>query len=231
MVHIIAIEGLDGSGKTYLASELEKKLNITLNDEINVVNQHFPFDRNIVETVNKLMAGIPTFRDYLNLVELFAVDRRNWYIDLCKKNVNDNRDIIVLADRYIISNPLYNVPAIIESRCMDWQYKDKLNVAKFLTDIVLDFDAKNRKPEGTILMNTSHGVRLGRIEKRSKRDAYELNSMISAQEMYMSDIVYEYKELNYLGQTKTVVTVPNDNKIEELKDFILSCIRTNGADI
>jgi thymidylate kinase len=247
MIHIIAIEGLDGSGKTYLTEKLTDDVREKLDDAAIVESCRFPHDRAIVDTANKLLLspGNLDFRDYLNLVELFANDRLKWWYDINNKYAKEMRDVVVLADRYILSNPLYNVPSIIKSQYMSNTKKrsspptlpaivnDDIamdTLSKFLTKIVLNYDARNRKPEGTIFLDTNHSIRMQRLNRRDFRDAYELSEMITFQEKCMKPVMEKANELKYIGSLERVTVVPNDVIVNHLADFVLRTIRCYGAD-
>ena len=245
MIHIIAIEGLDGSGKTYLSEKLVDSIERCIGDKLVVVRQSFPMDRsNILDTCNKLLGSDATFLDNLNIIDLFAQDRLNWWHEINKKYRDENRDILVIADRYILSNPMYNVPAIIRNQYLpkkkapysdSYEYikshkRDMTAIIDFITRIVLDADRRTRKPEGTIFLNTKHSVRMKRLDERETRDVYELEDMINLEEMCIPQIMELSQTLKYTGNMTEVVTVPNERAIDELSTFIIRTIRLYGAD-
>ena len=246
MIHIIAIEGLDGSGKTYLSEKLVDSIERCIGDKLVVVRQSFPMDHShIIDTCNKLLSGSDaTFLDNLNIIDLFARDRKNWWNEINKKYKDENRDILVVADRYILSNPIYNVPAIIRNQYLPkkkapysdaYEYikthqRDMTAIIDFVTRIVLDADRRTRRPEGTIFLNTKHSVRMKRLDERGSRDVYELEDMIELEEMCIPQIMELSQTLKYTGNMKEVLTIPNERIIDELSTFVIRTIRLYGAD-
>ncbi|EZQ02401.1 thymidylate kinase [Candidatus Acidianus copahuensis] len=91
---LIAIEGIDGSGKTTLANSLEKELN---NRGISALSTHEPFTKEITE-----MIRIQGWKDPVVLTLLFAADRAihlSW--------ISTRNEKIIILDRYIYSTIAY----------------------------------------------------------------------------------------------------------------------------
>ncbi|ACP38114.1 dTMP kinase [Saccharolobus islandicus] len=96
MQKLIAIEGIDGSGKTTLANLLKEHLESKM--KLNVIVTREPFSEDIIKLIEKI-----GWNDPILLVLLFAADREihvNWLSKI------KDADLIIL-DRYYFSSIAY----------------------------------------------------------------------------------------------------------------------------
>ncbi|QGA54448.1 dTMP kinase [Sulfolobus sp. E5-1-F] len=97
MRKLVAIEGIDGSGKTTLANLLKEYLESKM--KLNVIVTREPFSEDIIKLIEKI-----GWNDPILLVLLFAADRAlhiNWL-----SKIQDDTNLIIL-DRYYFSSIAY----------------------------------------------------------------------------------------------------------------------------
>lgn len=111
--YYIALEGIDGSGKTTLANNLCDKLNDIEKDSAIVVKE--PFNKNIIELISKIKKQEPRNEDEI-LANLFAADRL-----LLKEKIFDYMydGITVISDRSKYSSFAY--------QSVDYHYNALMN--------------------------------------------------------------------------------------------------------
>jgi len=98
---IIAIEGIDGSGKTTIAKNLKRELE---NKGLNVVLLKEPTDSIIGKEIRKILATNPN-PDQRKMMELYAKDRKINVEKNIEPALRENK--IVILDRYVISSLAY----------------------------------------------------------------------------------------------------------------------------
>lgn len=114
-LHIIAVDGLDCSGKSHFTRQLSYYLNTTMGANYDVRLQHFPdYDSFTGKQIKQLLYTKESAYDEeakWRMSILQEKNRKEWYENLvCSENENtkDNRSIIIVADRYRCANDIYN---------------------------------------------------------------------------------------------------------------------------
>ncbi len=162
MRKIIAIEGIDGSGKTTLSNMLKDYL--TLNKGLRVIVTKEPFSEEIINLIEKL-----GWKDPITLTLLFAADRAihiNW---LSKQDA----DVFIL-DRYYFSSIAYQGAL---SGDQDW---------------IKAVNSKFPKPDIGILLDLPVEIALSRIIKNDKFNFNEkISSLSKVREKYL-ELAKEY---------------------------------------
>ena len=229
MLHIVAIEGLDGAGKSYLVSKLVDELKESIGDSAVVIAQHFPYDETVTEATNKILKHGYNFNDLTSIIEMYANDRRKWRINAMHEYRGAEEDVIVLADRYIMSNPMYNVPTIMRLiDSSDYTSNERDVIASYLTRLVLGYDTINLNPEATIMLNIDSKIRAKRLAYRKHKDQYELENAIKSQERYLDTITTTCIQTHVTGVFRQEITPPNDARIKKLANFIETTLTRNG---
>lgn len=108
---LIAIDGVDGAGKTFIADKLAEKLR---SYHLNVVQQHFP-DANLDsgKSIYKLLGDKSVDMSTLNpfaIWMMYAVNRYSWFV----KNSESLKDAIVIADRYTSCSLVFQGTSLID---------------------------------------------------------------------------------------------------------------------
>ena len=181
---LITFEGIDGSGKTTIASRIAKKIE-------NSVLTYEPTNSWIGESVKK---AIEEGKDAITIALLFMADR-NEHIVKIKKWINGGK--IVLCDRYLDSTYAYQKEAlkgIIE------------NPEKWIDEIQKPFILK---PDLTLLFILPVEKALERIANR-KKIIYEKKSFLEkVQENYM-ELAKKEKRMVIIDASKSIEEVEKD---------------------
>lgn len=165
----IAIEGLDGSGKTTIARQLAYFMQSVFNENVKLTFEpHDPscgglFIRQVLEK---------KIRDFSHetLMLAFAANR----LDHCDREINEwlstNDDAIIICDRYYLSSLVYQ------------------SNEDFSFEHVMDLNSGARKPDLTIFMNVSNEVCYQRMKIRNKpKELFEQN-LSQTREKYLKAI-------------------------------------------
>ena len=181
---LITFEGIDGSGKTTIASRIAKKIE-------NSVLTHEPTNSWIGESVKK---AIEEGKDAITIALLFMADR-NEHIVKIKKWINGGK--IVLCDRYLDSTYAYQKEAL----------KDTIeNPEKWIDEIQKPFILK---PDLTLLFILPVEKALERIANR-KKIIYEKKSFLEkVQENYM-ELAKKEKRMVIIDASKSIEEVEKD---------------------
>jgi dTMP kinase len=191
MALLIAIEGTDGSGKATQIKGLFSRLKIYKHPSIII---SFPdYDSKSSELVKMYLNGdfgknIEDINPYMSSI-FYAADRvtnfqKKW------KNIYNDTDMLILADRYVWSNLAYQNAKFIS--------KDEKE--KF-TDWILDLEFCKLglpKPDLTIFLDMKPELSKQLREERGRKDIHENN------DDYLQEVYKEYKDLAKKFEWKTI---------------------------
>ncbi|MCD6222142.1 MAG: dTMP kinase [Thermoplasmata archaeon] len=182
--YFITFEGIDGSGKTTIASRIVKKIE-------NSVLTYEPTNSWIGESVKK---AIEEGKDAITVALLFMADR-NEHISKIKNWINEGK--IVLCDRYLDSTYAYQKEAlkgIVE------------NPEKWIEEVQKPFILK---PDLTLLFILPVEEALERIANR-KKIIYEKKSFLEkVQENYM-ELAKKEKRIVIIDASRSIEEVEKD---------------------
>ena len=111
VIRIVAVEGLDGAGKSTFVKTLTNNLKKMAPRSLHVESHHFP-DFTLPET-GKYLKDFLFFEDHSNLSKLkramvmFAKNRREWF-DINYERLSKYKESVVISDRYRLSNDFLN---------------------------------------------------------------------------------------------------------------------------
>lgn len=165
MIRIVAVEGLDGAGKSTFVKTLTNNLKKMAPRSLHVESHHFP-DFSLPET-GEYLKNFLFFEDHSNLSTLkramivFAKNRREWF-DLNYERLSKYKESIVIADRYRLSNDFLNAVKFN-------------NVKKIITDSH-DYELNGLRvyPEiMNIVLTISEELQLKRLSEKENKDRNE----------------------------------------------------------
>lgn len=202
----VAIEGLDGSGKTTIARHLAYFAQTALNEHIKLTFEpHDPsagglFIRQILEK---------KIRNFSNesLMMAFASNR----LDHCDREINPwlnaEGERVLICDRYYLSSLVY-------------QSNDTYSFEDVMT-----VNNKARKPDLTIFMNVSNQVCYQRMQKRDKPEELFEKDLSETREKY-------YKAINFLRETRNenIVVIEANGTMKEVLEATVNVIKNECSD-
>ncbi|MCY0873813.1 MAG: dTMP kinase [Acidianus infernus] len=186
---LIAIEGIDGSGKTTLAKELKKWLENEKKKKVLLTAEPF------TEEISKLIQE-EGWKDPVTLTLLFSADRGihvNWIM-------KQNQYNIIITDRYYYSTIAYQSAMGIDKNWI-------IEVNKFFP-----------KPELTLLLDIPAEIAITRIKKDDKFNFKEKLSLLQKVRENYLEIAKNENSIKIINSTKTFEEVLSEakNYVEEL---------------
>lgn len=222
---IIAIEGLDGTGKQTIA---EKLLEICKNCGINAKLISFPrYDTQeglLVKNYLKGFYGDPTSLSPLVSGALYTLDRRKYWLEETENHSEESEMTeIYILDRGFYSNFMYQCSKLnTMGEIAEWLYENYLLEIETIP-FVLNHYLK------TYYIELPESERLKQMENRSEKDGHEKNleymdNCRKFVEMSRTDLfvnsVYEAANMKYLGFDPAV--------IDYYKEYVKPVISAHG---
>ena len=146
-----AIEGVDGVGKSTLATRLASTLS-------NAVYEREPTPEPIGQMISTVLRRQIVLEDPMALQMLFAADRLE-HSGRIQKTLADGRDVV--CDRYDLSSITHAV-ALLGTDVLDW---------------VREINDRAIRPDVTIVLHLPFEVCAARLALRSQRDIFEHEEM------------------------------------------------------
>ena len=170
MVKIIAIDGLDGSGKStfcrkYVSYLKDLNLHTRKNEKVYIESFHLPDYE--TPTGLKIKENLKSgninyhenaFMNMLNMKEFFAKHKERW---------DSNKNTIVVLDRYILSTLLYSLPFIDERDLFYMEFKNKQ----------LEYALPN--PDLQVYFYCDKFIQEERLQRRSNLEVFEKNKILN----------------------------------------------------
>lgn len=170
MVKIIAIDGLDGSGKStfcrkYVSYLKDLNLHTRKNEKVYIESFHLPDYE--TPTGLKIKENLKSgninyhenaFMNMLNMKEFFAKHKERW---------DNNKNTIVVLDRYILSTLLYSLPFIDEKDLFYMEFKNKQ----------LEYALPN--PDLQVYFYCDKFIQEERLQRRSNLEVFEKNKILN----------------------------------------------------
>lgn len=209
MAQFIAIEGIDGVGKTTVVNELKKTL-------IETVFTREPGGTNYAELIRNLM-----------LSDIKDVDQVSWSYAMCSARYDHLNKVIlpalmdnknVICDRYILSTLMYQCSESMQA----------FDVIKMSLQLEKEWFGKKTFLNKTIILDAPNELIIDRKKKSSELNKYDVltnrdidrrrNQMESAKEMY-----------THILPNSTIYTLNlNENdSVEEIAHRIKQIIKIN----
>lgn len=126
MINFVAIEGLDGAGKTTFTKHLVKVLKEVATDALHVEYVHFPYYKSVTgEQILEFLhhGNINDHRERDKFIRLCMLNRREWF-DANYERLSRYENVIVIADRYRHSNNFLNCSKFTDIPKAISKYKD-----------------------------------------------------------------------------------------------------------
>ena len=169
---IIALDGLDGIGKSTFMDMLYSRFNMYINPNTVLIRQHFPVYEN--KTGKMIKSFLFNGADLTNpvsvnqMIELQIKNRSEWWCDLHNKigsEYNDDGivDVLILADRYMESNIIYNA------------FGTNSNMMQQRASHIRDFELRHPQSPPTIQLfgYCDPKLQMERLLSRKELDKYE----------------------------------------------------------
>ena len=180
----IAIDGIDGTGKTTQAAKLVKRLN---GEGLKVELTKEPTDGPIGSIIRSMLSSSAERPSLLSLQLLFTADRNEHVI--AYKGVMESKDVILVSDRYYLSTVAYGSASGISA-----EYLKLINSIFPKPDLSIIFEAK---PE----------IVMGRIDRRGQKEIFEhVEFLNKVQAAYRS----EFPDAVFIDATKPLEAVHED---------------------
>ena len=180
----IAIDGIDGTGKTTQAAKLVKRMN---DEGLNVELTKEPTDGPIGSIIRSMLSSSAERPSLLSLQLLFTADRNEHVI--AYKGVMGSKDVILVSDRYYFSTVAYGSASGISA-----EYLKLINSIFPKPDLSIIFEAK---PE----------IVMGRIDRRGQKEIFEhVEFLNKVQAAYRS----EFPDAVFIDATKPLEAVHED---------------------
>ena len=170
MVKIIAIDGLDGSGKStfcrkYVSYLKDLNLHTRKNEKVYIESFHLPDYETPtgLKIKENLKSGNIDYREnalmnMLNMKEFFAKHKERW---------DSNKNTIVVLDRYILSTLLYSLPFIEEKDLFYMEFKNKQ----------LEYTLPN--PDLQVYFYCDKSIQEERLQRRENLEIFEKNKILN----------------------------------------------------
>ena len=170
MVKIIAIDGLDGSGKStfcrkYVSYLKDLNLHTRKNEKVYIETFHLPDYETPtgLKIKENLKSGNIDFREnafmnMLNMREFFAKHKERW---------DSNKNTIVVLDRYILSTLLYSLPFIEAKDLFYMEFKNKQ----------LEYTLPN--PDLQVYFYCDKFIQEERLQRRENLEVFERNKILN----------------------------------------------------
>ena len=170
MVKIIAIDGLDGSGKStfcrkYVSYLKDLNLHTRKNEKVYIESFHLPDYETPtgLKIKENLKNGNIDYREnalmnMLNMKEFFAKHKERW---------DSNKNTIVVLDRYILSTLLYSLPFIDEKDLFYMEFKNKQ----------LEYTLPN--PDLQVYFYCDKSIQEERLQRRENLEVFEKNIILN----------------------------------------------------
>ena len=180
----IAIDGIDGTGKTTQAAKLVKRMN---GEGLKAELTKEPTDGPIGSIIRSMLSSSAERPSLLSLQLLFTADRNEHVI--AYKGVMESKDVILVSDRYYFSTVAYGSAAGISA-----EYLKLINSIFPKPDLSIIFEAK---PE----------IVMGRIDRRGQKEIFEhVEFLNKVQAAYRS----EFPDAVFIDATKPLEAVHED---------------------
>ena len=180
----IAIDGIDGTGKTTQAAKLVKRMN---DEGLKVELTKEPTDGPIGSIIRSMLSSSAERPSLLSLQLLFTADRNEHVI--AYKGVMESKDVILVSDRYYFSTVAYGSASGISA-----EYLKLINSIFPKPDLSIIFEAK---PE----------IVMGRIDRRGQKEIFEhVEFLNKVQAAYRS----EFPDAVFIDATKPLEAVHED---------------------
>ena len=201
MVKIIAIDGLDGSGKStfcrkYVSYLKDLNLHTRKNEKVYIESFHLPDYETPtgLKIKENLKSGNIDYREnalmnMLNMKEFFAKHKERW---------DSNKNTIVVLDRYILSTLLYSLPFIDERDLFYMEFKNKQ----------LEYTLPN--PDLQVYFYCDKFIQEERLQRRENLEIFEKNKILNKIHDYS-----RYINKSFSNKHTEVITLPShflDNK-------------------
>ncbi|MGC8538067.1 MAG: dTMP kinase [Candidatus Micrarchaeia archaeon] len=147
----IAIDGIDGTGKTIQAARLVKRLNA---EGFKAELTREPTDGLIGSIIRSMLSQSSTERPSLLSLQLLFTADRNEHVIACKAKI-ESKDVILVSDRYYFSTVAYGSASGINAEYL-----------KLINGIF-------PKPDLSIIFEANPEVAIGRINKRGEKEIFE----------------------------------------------------------
>lgn len=193
-IKIIAVDGLDGSGKSCFVHKLTSYLKgYCTNPDLNIVSYHLP---DLSTTSGRKLKKIFEDKDRLvdeklanTIAELNSKNKREWW----EKHWDEwsKKDTLIVLDRYILSNYIYN--AIHMS--------DVQGFCNRLMEIDSD-KYKTKEPDLQIFLYCNEKLQMDRLQHR---DALKLYEDDTTQKKIRNNA---YKIFDYVSHAKYKLCLP-----------------------
>ena len=201
MVKIIAIDGLDGSGKStfcrkYVSYLKDLNLYTRKNEKVYIESFHLPDYE--TPTGLKIKENLKSgninyhenaFMNMLNMKEFFTKHKERW---------DSNKNTIVVLDRYILSTLLYSLPFIDEKDLFYMEFKNKQ----------LEYTLPN--PDLQVYFYCDKFIQEERLQRRSNLEVFEKNKILNKIHDHS-----RYINKSFSNKHTEVITLPShflDNK-------------------
>jgi len=193
----IAIEGIDGSGKTTIANLLYSKLSEKYN-KITLMKE--PYDNDLSKKIKEIISKEHEKNlDYGYLLALlFTADRSIKNIDL-KKYLNS--DYIIISDRSVYSTFSYQI--LYEGIDIEW--------IKCVSKYII-------RPDITFILDVDPRIAVERINSRNKNiTSYENTE-------FLKKVRENFLKLNEIFPDDNIIYIDGKEKPEKILDKILNII-------
>lgn len=197
---LIALEGIDGSGKTTQAQKLVAKLQ---SNGIEAVYTKEPTDGEIGKLIRQILVGEKKFEP-VSFQYLFSVDRvehQEEILELLKKGK------MVVSDRYFWSS----VPYGATDRGIDFKNRDAGNIL-LVSYSILSLYYQFIVPDKTIYLNTAAETSIARLRKmRHVMDIYDRREKLEKIAAGYDWLVKQFpEEFTVIDGTKSVAEVSKE---------------------
>ncbi|MCL4390602.1 dTMP kinase [Candidatus Marsarchaeota archaeon] len=180
----IAIDGIDGTGKTTQAAKLVKRLN---GEGFKAELTKEPTDGPIGSIIRSMLSSSAERPSLLSLQLLFTADRNEHVI--AYKGVMESKDVILVSDRYYLSTVAYGSAAGISAEYL-----------KLINSIF-------PKPDLSIILEAKPEIVMGRIDRRGQKEIFEhVEFLNKVQSAYRS----EFPDAVFIDATKPLEAVHED---------------------
>jgi len=193
----IAIEGIDGSGKTTIANLLYSKLSEKYN-KITLMKE--PYDNDLSKKIKEIISKEHEKNlDYGYLLALlFTADRSIKNVDL-KKYLNS--DYIIISDRSVYSTFSYQI--LYEGIDIEW--------IKCVSKYII-------RPDITFILDVDPRIAVERINSRNKNiTSYENTE-------FLKKVRENFLKLNEIFPDDNIIYIDGKEKPEKILDKILNII-------